>query len=125
MGLSSGSKNEPTMLLVVIKTVLWLAFFLTAFLLVVVILLQEPKGGGLGEAFGGMGAQTFGVKAGGINKFTFTVFGIFLFSAVMIHALRHQGESSVPIKTPKIEKPITPPNVPNPGLPGGGGSGGK
>ncbi len=111
------------MFLIVIKTVLWLAFFLSAFLLVVVILLQEPKGGGLGEAFGGMGAQTFGVKAGGINKFTFTVFGLFLFSAVMIHALRHQGESKAAI-TPKIEKPAVP-NVPGPGLPGGGGSGGK
>jgi preprotein translocase subunit SecG len=112
------------MFLIVLKTVLWLAFFLTAFLLVVVILLQEPKGGGLGEAFGGMGAQTFGVKAGGINKFTFTVFGLFLFSAVMIHALRHQGESKAPI-SPRIEKPSTPVVPPNPGLPGGGGSGGK
>ena len=34
------------------------------------ILLQEGKGGGLGEAFGGAGQQTFGVKAQGIAKFT-------------------------------------------------------
>ncbi|MCA8972158.1 MAG: preprotein translocase subunit SecG [Planctomycetes bacterium] len=74
----------------IIKLLLWLLFFVSSFLMIVVILLQEPKGGGLAEAFGGMGAQTFGVKSGGINKFTFTLFAVFLGSAVLITILRWQ-----------------------------------
>jgi protein translocase SecG subunit len=70
-----------------IKLLLWIAFFGSAVVLSFVILLQEPKGGGLAEAFGGQGAQTFGVKSGGINKFTFTVAGVFLGSALLLHAL--------------------------------------
>lgn len=75
--------------MVVIKMILWAAFFLSALLLIIVILLQEPKGGGLAEAFGGMGAQTFGVKAGSINRFTMGVFAVFTGSAVMIHMFRN------------------------------------
>ena len=48
---------------------------LSSLLLIVVILLQESKGGGLAEAFGGIGAETFGVKSGGINRFTFALAG--------------------------------------------------
>ena len=48
-----------------IEAILWIIFIGSALLLAVVILLQEAKGGGLAEAFGGMGAQTFGVKASG------------------------------------------------------------
>ncbi len=65
---------------------LWIVFFVSAVLLSVVILLQESKGGGLAEAFGGMGAETFGVKSGGINRFTFTLAGVFMVSAVLLHA---------------------------------------
>lgn len=71
-----------------IKIALWITFFVSAFFMIVVILLQEPKGGGLAEAFGGTGAQTFGVKSGGINRFTFTIFAVFLGSASLIHILR-------------------------------------
>ena len=63
----------------------WVLFFSSAALLTVIILLQESKGGGLADAFGGVGAETFGVKSGGINRFTFTLAGIFLFSAIIIH----------------------------------------
>ena len=66
--------------------VLWLVFFASAILLSVVILLQESKGGGLAEAFGGMGAETFGVKSGSINKFTFALAAIFMVSAILLHA---------------------------------------
>ena len=66
--------------------VLGLVFFASAILLSVVILLQESKGGGLAEAFGGMGAETFGVKSGSINKFTFTLAAIFMVSAILLHA---------------------------------------
>ena len=64
----------------------WILFFLSALVMIVIILLQEGKGGGLADAFGGMGAETFGVKSGGINRFTFTVAGVFLASAIVIHA---------------------------------------
>ena len=66
--------------------ILWVLFFASAILMSVVILLQEGKGGGLAEAFGGIGAETFGVKSGGINKFTFTLAGVFMASAILLHA---------------------------------------
>ncbi|MCU0863043.1 MAG: preprotein translocase subunit SecG [Planctomycetes bacterium] len=64
----------------------WVLFFASAVLMTVVILLQESKGGGLAEAFGGMGAETFGVKSGGINRFTFLLAAIFCGSAILISA---------------------------------------
>ncbi len=63
--------------------IFWILFFLSACLLVFIILLQEPKGGGLSEAFGGMGAETFGVKSTGVNRVTLTLAAIFLGSAVL------------------------------------------
>ena len=63
--------------------ILWILFFLSACLLVFIILLQEPKGGGLSEAFGGMGAETFGVKSTGVNRVTLTLAAVFLGSAVL------------------------------------------
>ena len=70
-----------------IRICLWALMFLSAVLLSIVILLQEGKGGGLAEAFGGMGAETFGVKSGGINKFTFTLAACFMGSAVILHTI--------------------------------------
>ena len=69
----------------------------TAFItiLVVVILLQEGKGGGFGgESLGGHGQQTFGVAAGGIQKFTAATAAVFLFSAVAIH-INNKADVSV------------------------------
>lgn len=63
----------------------YIVFFATALLLILVILLQEGKGGGLSDAFGGAGAETFGVRAGGINKFTFGLFAVFVLSAMALH----------------------------------------
>ncbi len=68
--------------------IFWILFFLSACLLIFVILIQEPKGGGLAEAFGGMGAETFGVKSAGVNRFTLIVAAVFLLSAVMIQILQ-------------------------------------
>ncbi len=68
--------------------ILWITFFLSACLLIFVILLQEPKGGGLSEAFGGVGAETFGVKSGGVNRFTLLVATVFFVSAIMIHKMQ-------------------------------------
>ena len=70
----------------VLHIVLWVLFAVSAVLMSVVILLQEGKGGGLAEAFGGIGAETFGVKSGGINKFTFTLAAIFMGSALLLTA---------------------------------------
>ena len=64
----------------------WVLFFLSSILLTVVILLQESKGGGLADAFGGAGAETFGVKTGGVNKFTFALSIVFCASALAINA---------------------------------------
>jgi preprotein translocase subunit SecG len=64
----------------------WILFFFSAVFMTILILLQESKGGGLAEAFGGMGAETFGVKSGGINKLTFTLAAIFCGSALLITA---------------------------------------
>ena len=75
--------------MIALKILLWLLFFASALFLIVIVLLQEPKGGGLAEAFGGTGAQTFGVKSGGINKFTFIVFSVFIVSAMFIHMFRN------------------------------------
>ena len=68
----------------------WALFFVSAVLLIIIVLLQESKGGGLAEAFGGTGAETFGVKSGGINKFTFTLAAIFLGSAILLHNFWHR-----------------------------------
>ena len=101
-----------------LSLIFWIAFFASAILLIIVILLQEPKGGGLAEAFGGMGAQTFGVKSGGTNRFTFTVFAVFLFSAMGIHALKG-GTFMAPSSSgeQQQEQPANPDGTPA----GGGG----
>jgi preprotein translocase subunit SecG len=65
----------------------WAIFLLSSILMIFIILLQEPKGGGLAEAFGGMGAETFGVKTGGVNRFTLTIAGFWVGSAVMLQLL--------------------------------------
>ncbi|PIE23703.1 MAG: preprotein translocase subunit SecG [Planctomycetota bacterium] len=98
----------------VLSLIFWIAFFASAILLIIVILLQEPKGGGLAEAFGGMGAQTFGVKSGGTNRFTFTVFAVFLFSAMGIHALKSGRIGAPGSGAPEQQEP-----KPNEGAPAG------
>lgn len=77
-------------------TFLYILFVLSAIVLVVVILLQEGKGGGLTEALGTAGQQTFGVAASGIHKFTGWTGAIFLACALGLHVLnRMKGEESV------------------------------
>jgi len=83
-------------------------FFLSALLLVLVILLQEGKGGGLSDAFGGAGAETFGVRSGGINRFTFGVFGVFVLSAMALHWMASDPlKGSVMQGVPGVESPET------------------
>lgn len=110
----------------VIEVILWIIFIATAVLLSVVILLQEAKGGGLAEAFGGLGAQTFGVKASGINKFTAYVAVVFLLSAVLITCLRKSATVyEAPPATPATDQqaPAQPGDM-QPGPAGGEKTGG-
>ncbi|MDJ0974929.1 MAG: preprotein translocase subunit SecG [Planctomycetota bacterium] len=69
----------------VLTTLVMVLFLLSAFLLTVVVLLQEGKGGGLSGAFGGAGAEAFGVKAGTVNKFTAWLGAAFL-GLALLHA---------------------------------------
>jgi len=76
-----------------LKSLLMIVFVLTALLLMLVVLLQEPKGGGLSSAFGGAGAETFGVQTGSVNRFTAWVAGIFMASALFYAAMRPDDEA--------------------------------
>jgi preprotein translocase subunit SecG len=79
-----------------ITTLLYILFVLAAIVLIVVVLLQEGRGGGLTDALGASGQQTFGVGASGINRFTGITAGVFLASALLIHVMnRHSIGSSV------------------------------
>ena len=80
-----------------LTTLLYIIFVLAAIVLVVVILLQEGKGGGLGDALGTAGQQTFGVKASGIQRFTTVVALIFLGSALSIHVLNRVSSEQTSI----------------------------
>ena len=78
-----------------IEAILWILFILACIVVSGVILLQEGKGGGLGEAFGGAGQQTFGVKAEGINKFTgWATLGVVVL-AIVITKVREDSSSIV------------------------------
>jgi preprotein translocase subunit SecG len=72
----------------VIKSIMFVGFILCALLLILVVLLQEPKGGGLSGAFGGAGAETFGVQTGNVNKFTSRLAFVFLALAIGYAAIR-------------------------------------
>lgn len=109
---------------------LWFLLILVMLVLIGVILLQEGKGGGLAEAFGGAGAETFGVKAHGINKFTAVMGVVFLVLCVVLTKIHLEPEADalVPGFTPSAEAPD--PNSPEEILrrlgvpPGGNGAGG-
>ena len=74
----------------IFKGFIFVAFVFVALLLVLVVLLQEPKGGGLSGAFGGVGAETFGVQTGGVNRFTSYLAALFLGLAIMYAAIREE-----------------------------------
>jgi protein translocase SecG subunit len=77
-----------------IEGILWVLFIIVCLIICGLILLQEGKGGGLGDAFGGAGAQTFGVKAQGVAKVTGYLVGSLMLIAIVITKIR-TGESSV------------------------------
>ena len=89
-----------------LKGAIMLLFILTSFLLVTVVLLQEGKGGGLAGAFGGAGAQTFGVQTGGVSKFTFWVAGVFMMLAVLYATIKPDND---PVAPSARESTVAPP----------------
>jgi preprotein translocase subunit SecG len=77
-----------------IEGILWVLFTLGCIVVSGLVLLQEGKGGGLGEAFGGAGAQTFGVKAQGVAKVTGYMIAGLVLMAIVITKIR-SGSSGV------------------------------
>ena len=102
-----------------IVTLLYILFIVSAIVLVVVILLQEGRGGGLTDALGTAGQQTFGVAASGIHKFTGGAAAVFVLSALMIHVVNRKSAEGTVVPdfgTPVIEAPPAegaPPATPN------------
>jgi preprotein translocase subunit SecG len=94
-------------------TLLYIVFIVSAIVLCIVVLLQEGRGGGLTDALGTAGQQTFGVAASGIHKFTGWTGAIFIASALLIHVMNREVASSSAVpdfdNTPRIEAPPTPP----------------
>jgi protein translocase SecG subunit len=84
----------------VIRGLVFVLFVISAVLVTLVVLMQEGKGGGLAGAFGGAGADAFGVKAGTVNRFT-----AYLASAFLGLALLHAGLSSSGSRLPAPAKP--------------------
>jgi preprotein translocase subunit SecG len=108
------------------STLLYILFVLAAIVLVVVVLLQEGRGGGLTDALGTSGQQTFGVGASGINRFTGITAAVFLGSALMIHFVNRQstsvfGPDETPPPIPASSTPI-PGDTGSPNSQGGGGA---
>ena len=87
------------------------------------MLRQEGRGGGLTDALGTAGQQTFGVAASGIHKFTGWTGAVFIASALLIHVMNREVATSSAVpdfdNSPKIEAPPTPPpaEVPPGGAP--------
>lgn len=95
--------------MIVLTTLFYILFVLSAIVLIVVVLLQEGKGGGFGQALGEHGQQTFGVGAKGINTFTGYTAGIFLFCALMLHVFnRRQHTESVLESGSALDAPAEP-----------------
>ena len=105
-----------------IESILWVLFILVCLGISGLVLLQEGKGGGLGDAFGGAGAQTFGVKAAGVAKVTGYLVASLMVIAIVITKMR-TGESSVAGQLgggdlPVIELPADGDSAPADGDPG-------
>ena len=96
-------------LISVLRVLLWIVFAFSSLLLIFVVLIQEGKGGGLGSFLGGGAAETFGVSAGGINKFTATLAAVFMVSAILLAATTQKSAISddpgtaAPIDSPSDE----------------------
>jgi preprotein translocase subunit SecG len=65
----------------------YLLFAFASVVLITVVLLQEGRGGGLGEALGSHGRETFGPASKGIHVFTSVTAAVFVLAALAIHGL--------------------------------------
>ena len=83
----------------ILKSLMFAVFMFVGILMCLIVLLQEPKGGGLSGAFGGVGAETFGVQTGGVNKFTSWLAAIFLSLAIAYAAMREPELESLNTKS--------------------------
>jgi len=89
----------------VVRGGIMVLFIVVSVLVILVVLAQEGKGGGLAGAFGGAGADAFGVKAGTVNKFTTWLAASFLGLALLYAGLT--GATANPIDTTKkIDKEV-------------------
>jgi preprotein translocase subunit SecG len=105
----------------IVKALVMVLFVLSAILLIAVVLLQEGKGGGIAGAFGGAAAETFGVKAGTVNRFTSILATVFV-GLALIHAgiASNLGTSAVRADPPPpLDTPFT---SPGPGTSPGSGT---
>lgn len=100
-----------TLLYEILGWVFQVGFILSAILLIIVVLLQEGKGGGIAEAFGGMGGETFGVRASGITKFTGWVAFVFMGCALLVPITDRQVKKGKDVfqEQPAPGNEITPP----------------
>ena len=100
-------------LLPLLKGIVMTLFVMTCLLLVLVILVQEGKGGGIAGAFGGAAAESFGVKAGSVNRFTAVLAAIFMGLALLHAGLASAiGGSVVEATPPSIVPAGSPPSTP-------------
>ena len=88
------SSLQMAAVLDVVRGTIMVVFILISLLVILVVLAQEGKGGGLAGAFGGAGADAFGVKAGTVNKFTAWLAGLFL-GLALLHAGLSTATSSI------------------------------
>lgn len=94
---------------------LYIVFCISCFALIGIILLQEGKGGGLGDAFGGMGGETFGHRAGPINKITAGIAAVMILSLVLLHTQKSKPAGLFVEKSPagtSSTEGVPPGNVP-------------
>jgi preprotein translocase subunit SecG len=103
----------------IVKAILMFLFVLSAIVLIAVILLQEGKGGGLAQAFGGAGAETFGVQAGSVNRFTAAVVSLFMLLAILYAAIPEPEPAAPSDVVRKVAPEAPPPETP----PGEGSTG--
>jgi len=93
-----------------LKGILLFFFVISALLLILLVLLQEPKGGGLASAFGGMGAETFGVQTGGVNRFMMILVSLFMLLAILYAAISPDKpeDQTAPSELPSSSAPVEP-----------------
>lgn len=77
-----------------IQALLYIVFIASCLLLIGIILIQEGKGGGLTDAFGGMGGETFGHRAGPVTKITAFLAAMMIISLIGLHRFKPEVTSA-------------------------------